>query len=254
MDTETIHEGNDRMDVNRMILIGIIITFIYFIFIALFTLLFRLSGLTKSKARFQVISMFTNSGFTTDEAELITNHRMRRKLASFTMLFGFLLNVAVISVLVNVILTLGQSESKDIWKFVGVVGSFYVFLTIISKIKPVEQLLQRITKAIAVKFLYGKDINVIEVLDHYRENSIAEISVKHLPEILEGKTLQESPVKNEFGIQILAIQRGREVNAQVGGSDDIKKGDIVVAYGTIRNIRRLFLREKITQDEEDIQE
>lgn len=242
------------MDINRMILIGIVITFIYYLFIALFTILFRLSGLTKSKARFQVISMFTNSGYTTDEAELITNHRLRRRLASFTMLFGFLLNIAVISVLVNVILTLGQAESADIWKFLGVVGAFFVLLVLISKIKPIDQLMQRIAKAIAVKFLYGKNINVIEVLDHYKENSIAEISVKYVPEILEGKTLHQSPIKNEFGIQILAIQRGRDVKAQVGGDDVVKKGDLVVAYGKIRNIRRVFMQEKITQDEDKISE
>lgn len=242
------------MDINRIILIGIIITFIYYIFIALFTILFRLSGLTRSKARFQVISMFTNSGFTTDEAELITNHRLRRKMASFTMLFGFLLNVAVISVLVNVILTLGQAESKDIWKFVGVVGSFFILLVFISKIKRVDQLLQRITKAIAVKFLYGKNINVIEVLDRYKENSIAEISVKYVPEILDGKTLKQSPVKNEFGIQVLAIQRGKDVIAQVGGDDVVKQGDLVIVYGKIRNIRRVFMQEKITQDEDKISE
>ncbi len=45
-------------------------------------MLFMLTGLPERKARFQVISILTNTGFTTGESEVITSSRRRRRLAS----------------------------------------------------------------------------------------------------------------------------------------------------------------------------
>ncbi|MFA6647199.1 MAG: hypothetical protein WCS32_01045 [Candidatus Izemoplasmatales bacterium] len=97
------------MSVEALIMMGTAIILVYIIFIEIFTIIFRLTGLTNDKARFQVISLFTNSGFTTQEAELIINSRVRRRIANVTMLSGFILNVTVISVLVNVFITLGSA-------------------------------------------------------------------------------------------------------------------------------------------------
>ena len=41
--------------------------------IQVFSVLFRISGLTKVKAKFQVISLLTNSGFTTSESEIVVS-------------------------------------------------------------------------------------------------------------------------------------------------------------------------------------
>lgn len=74
------------MGINALILMGLSIILVYVIFIEIFTIIFRLTGLTNDKARFQVISLFTNSGFTTQEAELIVSSRVRRRIANITKL------------------------------------------------------------------------------------------------------------------------------------------------------------------------
>ena len=76
------------------ILFGIFI-FGYMAIAEVFTVLFRLTGLTREKARFQVISMLTNSGYTTSESELITQSKVRRRLARLTMLFGYSFTVTI---------------------------------------------------------------------------------------------------------------------------------------------------------------
>lgn len=62
---------------------------VYILINEIFTVLFRLTGLTEDKAKFQVTSMLTNSGFTTSDSELITSSRVRRKLARITMISGY---------------------------------------------------------------------------------------------------------------------------------------------------------------------
>ena len=43
--------------------------------------MFRLTGMSEDKARFQVISLLTNSGFTTSESELILKSKKKKKFS-----------------------------------------------------------------------------------------------------------------------------------------------------------------------------
>jgi hypothetical protein len=74
---------------------------IYFIIITvvieIYVILFRLTGLKSEVSRFQVISMMTGTGFTTRESELISGHPIRRKLATFLILFGAFSLAVIIS-------------------------------------------------------------------------------------------------------------------------------------------------------------
>ena len=80
--------------------------FLYWVIAELFTFFFRLTGLPAEKARFQVISLLTGTGFTTRESEIIMASRLRRRLARITMLFGYVFNVTIVSALVNVFLSM----------------------------------------------------------------------------------------------------------------------------------------------------
>lgn len=68
------------------LILGFVI--IYVLLIRFYSTLLRLTGLTDSKAKFQAISLITNSGFTTNEAEIITTNKARRRIASAAMITG----------------------------------------------------------------------------------------------------------------------------------------------------------------------
>ena len=55
---------------------------ISFIVVRIGAIAFQLTGLSWDTAKFQALSCFTSTGFTTKEAELITTSRQRRKIAS----------------------------------------------------------------------------------------------------------------------------------------------------------------------------
>ncbi len=230
------------MGINALILLGLSIILIYVIFIEIFTVIFKMTGLTNDKARFQVISLFTNSGFTTQEAELIVNSKVRRKIANLTMLSGFILNVTVISVLVNVFITLGQAESNDVLKFFLVIGGFFIVMYILKKLKVFEFLLKGITERITNRIIYGGNTNVIEVLDTYGKNSIVQIKIINLPDILNDITLEKSDLRSIHGINVLAITRDGETNAHVTKDDIIKTNDRVILFGRLSNIKKVFLK------------
>ena len=53
-----------------------------FIIVRIGAIAFQLTGLEWSLAKFQALSCFTSTGFTTKEAELITGNPQRRRIAS----------------------------------------------------------------------------------------------------------------------------------------------------------------------------
>lgn len=235
------------MGINALILMGLSIILVYVIFIEIFTIIFRLTGLTNDKARFQVISLFTNSGFTTQEAELIVNSRVRRRIANITMLSGFILNVTVISVLVNVFITLGSAQSSDVLKFFLVIGAFFIFVFILKRLKVFERLFRGVVERVTNRLIYGSGFNIVEVLENVGKNSIAQVQVLHVPEVLVDKTLEVSNIRKTYMVNVLAIIRGGETNANVTKDDVILTDDKVIVFGKIHNIKKLFIREIATE-------
>ena len=56
----------------------------------------ELTGLPRGKARFQALSAFTGTGFTTRESEMIVNHHQRRKVVALLMVLG---NIGIVSLI-----------------------------------------------------------------------------------------------------------------------------------------------------------
>ncbi|MCQ6562453.1 TrkA C-terminal domain-containing protein [Paenibacillus mendelii] len=63
------------------------------------------TGLEPEKSRFQVVSMLTATGFTTEESELILRHPVRRKIGLFLILFGVFSLAVVISTISSILST-----------------------------------------------------------------------------------------------------------------------------------------------------
>lgn len=230
------------MNLDQLLLLGIVTFLIYFIFIEIFTVLFRLTGMSKNKSRFQVISLFTNSGYTTQEAELIVNNQMRRKLATTTMLLGYALNVTVISVLINIIMTLGNSSStRDVWLFLIYFGGFIFLIYILGKVRFIDNLIQDLIRAVAIRIIYRRNENIIEVIDNYSDFTIAEISVKKIPKECIDTPLKDSGIKSVYGIQILAIKRKSKVEKEVTGDTIIEEDDILIVSGHLTKMKELFI-------------
>ena len=65
----------------------LIISVSYLVVRAASVMLMR-TGLEEKRARFQALSAFTGTGFTTKEAELVVNHAQRRKIVTWLMILG----------------------------------------------------------------------------------------------------------------------------------------------------------------------
>ena len=74
-----------------------------FIIVRIGAIAFELTGLEWSLAKFQALSCFSGTGFTTKEAELVVGHPQRRKVASVLMVLGNAGFVTLIATFANTI-------------------------------------------------------------------------------------------------------------------------------------------------------
>lgn len=218
----------------------VIFVLVYIIINEIFTVLFRLTGLTEEKAKFQVTSMLTNSGFTTSESEIITSSKVRSKLARMTMIFGYAFTVTIVSSLVNFIIAMNNSEIRNIWPASLAVLSILIFVRIVKKHPIIKSKFDHLIEILGNKCIFGKFSNVIVVLDSYDENVLAEIIITNVPEKLKNITIGESDLNNNYNINIMLLKREYDYMRPITTNTILQEGDTIVVFGDYKNIRQLF--------------
>ncbi len=179
---------------------------IYICIVEIFTVLFRLTGLTEDVARFQVISLLTACGFTTSQSEVITYSKRRRRLASITIVFGYIFSLIIVSVVVNTFLHLTSSEMNT---FIGIGITLSIILLIVFvmvKSRRAKIYFDAFINRVYEK-LSRKRHNHVIIMDVFGKEIMAGVHLTFLPDILEDTALQDSGIKENYGIQILIVSR-----------------------------------------------
>ena len=220
---------------------------VYVIVIQIYSVLFRITGLTKEKARFQAISLLTNSGFTTSESEIIVSDRVRRRIAIAAMANGYAFSVIIVSLIINVILSLKEDIQDQaimimLYSFIG-----FIALIIITQIPLFKRLFEKSIQSIATKILRrNKNENVIIMLDNYGKDSMAEVYLNRVPELIVDIPLVEMKIKEKYHLNILMLKRSGKI-IDVNKDTIFKKGDRIVVFGPTSSISNVFNNKKREQ-------
>ncbi|WP_066872880.1 potassium channel family protein [Clostridium mediterraneense] len=81
--------------------------------------------------------------------------------------------------------------------------------------------------------------NILDYIELSPDYSIVEIES---PEEWWDKNIAELKLRAEYGINVVAIKRGDDVNVSPYAEDIIEKGDIVVAIGSSEDLNKLELK------------
>ncbi len=217
----------------------------YLLICEIFTILFRLTGLTEETARFQVISMLTTCGFTTVESELITSSRKRRKLAFVTILFGYIFSVTIVSMVINFFMRLtdGNVFHLIVKVLMAIIALIIIWYSLL-KVNFVKNNFDRFISKIGIKAMFKNQHNPIMILGVFKTEVIAEVTITNLPEELSNVQLKNSNIRLNYTLQILTIIKNEDVSIGVTGESILENGDKVIIFGTLKNIKKLFVKEK----------
>ena len=96
----------------------------------IFMISLKLTGMATSKIKFQVASLFTGAGFTTQESELIVHDEKRRKIAVACMYTGHVFSVVFMGLVVNVLFSFGATISDESFEMPTFVEWYFIILYI----------------------------------------------------------------------------------------------------------------------------
>lgn len=238
------------MNIYTDIVLFSLIIIVYWIITELFTILFRFTGIPDEKARFQVISLLTGAGFTTRESELLLTNRVRRRLARATMLFGYAFNITIVSAFINVFMTLKFSQVRHYYLGILVPLSLGIIIFSLMRIPRIRARWNRILQKVADRLVGRTDsFNTVLLLDYISGDSIAIVTLKRIPEALQGIPLSESGLRSNTGILIMLVEHSGQKAVPAGADTVFAVGDELTVFGNYSAICKTFhARERFTDD------
>ena len=201
----------------------------------------ELTGLEPDVARFQALSAFTCTGFTTREAEEVVHHPQRRRIVSALILAG---SAGVITLIAGLVQTIeGTIRAEDIqwWANIAQFAGAAVALYLLYRVFVWPRLAQRIDQTIRRQLEQRSTLTSAEIeeLLHSAEGwAIARVEV---PEGCQfaGQTLAATRPRDQ-GILVVAIERAGKFIPSPKGDESLQVGDRLIVYGKLAEIPELL--------------
>ena len=228
-----------------------LIILVYWIVSELFAMLFRFTGLPDEKARFQVISLLTGCGFTTRESELLLSTRSRRRLTRITMLFGYVFNITIVSMLINVVLSIQIDEVSNLFSILIPVlaAAIIIFFMRVPRLRAWGD---HFIESIANRLARRETANSVLLVDYIGEDSIAQVTLSEVPEEFREKTLARMGLKAEYNILVMLIEKPGKKAVAAGAKTVFEAGDKLTVFGDYKTICRAFAaKERFAEEGEN---
>jgi hypothetical protein len=191
------------------------------------TVMLVATGLSRETARFQARSAFTGSGFTTQEAEAVVSHPVRRRIVSALMLLG---NAGLVTVLGSLVLGFTGDSSGRAWSRVLLLACGLLALTLVARSVIVDRFLTRVIRRALSRWTDIDTRDYAALLELGNGYSITELAVR-ADDWVAGRSLGELSLRDE-GIAVLGIERGDgSYRGTTTGSAVVRPGDTLILYG-----------------------
>lgn len=200
------------------------------------TMALMLTGMSKEAARFQARSAFTGVGYTTDEAENIVGHPVRRRIVMLLMLLG---NLGVATVVATLMLSVLQTSESQNWRWkVGLLCGGLLLLWRAATSRYLERHLNRLISFGLRRWGNLQVRDYVAILQLEGGYAVSELAVEPNDWLAE-RTLIELKLPYE-GVLVLGIRRtGGVFLGAPTGDTVIHAGDTIVLYGPVDRIADL---------------
>lgn len=205
------------------------------------TVALTLTGLSRESARFQARSAFTGVGFTTNEAESVVNHPVRRRILMTLMLLG---NAGIVTVVASMMLTFVDERESANWvlRVALLIGGVAALLTATYS----RWLDRHLTHIIRYFLAEWTDIDVRDyhgLLHLGGDYTVVELNIRE-SDWLANQSLARLSLSDE-GIIVLGVhRRDGEYQGVPTAQTKLLAGDTVLLYGRADSLQRLDRRRR----------
>ena len=195
-----------------------------------------MTGLNYQKAKFQALSAFSGTGFTTREAERVVNNSRRRKIISWLMILG---NAGIVTVIVTATSSFAGAKGLDAGLNVLVLLAGIGLIFLVARHAPFVRRWEEFARARLARLrIFDEDTTVDELL-HITEG-YGVVRVRLLDDsAFVGRTLSEINAGLEHSL-ILGIERDREWLPSPRLTRKLMAEDNLVIYGKLEDLAEHF--------------
>ena len=224
----------------------LMVLIVSFVIVRIGAIAFQITGLEWSMAKFQALSCFTSTGFTTKESELITANYQRRRIATVIIVLGHAGLVTMIATFANTIRPsvegwslpfLPGSIPPELQPWISltiVVTSVYIIYKALTNTRLVQKLTNTLRNRIIKKELV-KPVSFEELIVATGGYGVSKIDVCGDCPMLD-KTLSKSDLR-KHDITVLVIESQGKTIPNPSADTKILLGDKLVCFGKLDNIR-----------------
>jgi len=217
------------------VLLLIVFISISYLIVRIGAIALEMTGMERSRARFQALSAFSGTGFTTREAESVVSHPRRRKIITYLMILG---NAGIVSVIATLVLSLKETGVfRPSLNLVIIIVSIIVLYRIASQREFAQKLTNKIRELLKEKLHFEK-VYIEELLQQADGYGIAQIIVAKKSKVA-GSMLSESGF-TERDLIVLSIERDKEIIHVPNAQTTIRVGDRLICYGKLDNLTGLI--------------
>lgn len=237
----------------------IIVLTVAFVIVRIGAIAFQLTGLEWSLAKFQSLSCFTGTGFTTKEAELITGNRQRRRIASILMVLGNAGLVMMIATFANSlsprqVIRKGLEEPLLPFSIPPYLVPWINLLIIVVAVYVIYKLFtnpkfsRKLTNALRARMVEKEIVKPVffeELAIATGGYGVSRIEVAENNPVLNKKLFESELRKRD--IMVLAITRQDKTTPNPSADTTILLKDELVCFGKLENIRNILLGGEATR-------
>ena len=213
---------------------------VYWVISELFTIIFRFFGLPEEKARFQVTSLITGTGFTTRESEMILTTKQRRRLARMTMLFGYVFNISVVSAFINVVMSLKTTQIGSFFLGVAIPMTAVAIVIILLRIRPIKVKVDNVLQKMVGSIMKTNSENTVLLIDHIGKGTIAQVTIRIMPEEFIDIPLRKTGLKENKNILVMLVEHKDSKVEAPNANTVFVAGDKLTVFGDYKTICRVF--------------
>jgi hypothetical protein len=215
-----------------ILLIAILVSFIV-VRIGGFAL--QLTGIEPDVARFQALSAFSGTGFTTREAERVVGNRTRRRIVTILIILG---NAGMVTVIATLVASFTQ-VSGYAWFFIRlaiIVGGIFGLYQLIIRSNVGRRIPTWLQRPVMNRIL--REVPAVEEIFHVEKDWA--ISLVMIKGSSKGIGLSVTDITAEEDIEVLAIDRAGTYLTKPNREEKIGEGDRLLVYANRKSVKRIL--------------
>jgi len=215
-----------------ILLIAILVSFIV-VRIGGFAL--QLTGIEPDVARFQALSAFSGTGFTTRETERVVGHKTRRRIVTILIILG---NAGLVTIIATLVASFTQVSGYT-WFFIRlaiIVGGIFGLYRLIIRSNVGQRILDRLQRPIMNRIL--REAPAVEEI--FRIEKGWAISLATIKRDSKSIGLSVADITAERDIEILSIDRAGTYLTRPKREEEIMEGDRLLVYANRKSLKQIL--------------